>query len=169
MNASPAIQSTPSAEPTVVKSSVHKNMKWAISSILILVIGFLAYVNLSPDESRAPTTLVEQCIFNAGVNLNKVSIPETPIPVSASLSIEKLFVCLDSMDLQTTPQPDDVRVLVGIELERALTRLSEPDAVPGGLCLTIGMPQQIVVTELGEGRFVQIRQPRDRCQAPISI
>ena len=147
----------------------RKTSKWPIVAVFILIIGFLAYVNLVQDESRVPTTLTEQCIFNAGVNLNGVSIPENRIRVSPSLNVEKLYVCFDSMRLQTTPHPDEVRVLDGVELESSLAKLSEPDEVEGGNCLTSRPTQQIVVAELADGSFVQIKQPTNRCVVPIFI
>jgi hypothetical protein len=158
MNTEHAIDS---AELDVTET--RKTLKWPFVAVFILLIGFLAYIDLSPDDSRAPTTNAELCIFNAGVNLNGVSIPENPIRVSPSLSVEKLYVCF-GMEMRPTPdQGDKVKVLIGEILDAALAGLSKPDETGDGFCLTAIIDPIVVVAELTDSSFVEIERPKDRC------
>ena len=159
MNTAHAIDS---AELDVTET--RKTLKWPFVAVFILLIGFLAYIDLSPDDSRAPTTNAELCIFNAGVNLNGVSIPENPIRVSPSLSVEKLYVCF-GMEMRPTPdQGDKVKVLIGEILDAALAGLSKPDEPSSGFCLTIAIiDSTVVVAELTDSSFVEIERPKNRC------
>jgi hypothetical protein len=108
------------------------------------------------DTARPATNSHERCLTSLGVDLTSVSMPSSLTRLESAAHVDSLYICgaLGSASA-------GIR-LIGDPLQRAISRLSQPDATPDA-CLPVGRKETLVIASLTSGKFLKVRVPADGC------